>query len=282
VLKKLTITKVSLYVALVVLAIGFLVPLLWGIASSLRPLREIFEYAIPVTWKTFVPMHPTFENYLELFRYPTVPYMLSLFNSLFIASTTVLVGLFVNSLAGLAFAKFDFPAKNALFFFVLLSFMTPFEVIVIPLYLVMRSWNWTNTYFALILPAVGNGLAIFVFKQFFEQFPNSLIDAAKIDGASWSKIYLQIILPASKPVVIATSMMLFLLQWDALFWPLVVATDERMTVLQVAISKFWTEHSVEWHLVLAGSMLGSIIPIAIFLVLQKYYVRGIVLSGLKE
>ena len=287
--KKSAITKIILYVVLVALAVSFLVPLLWGVASSFRPLEEIFKYATPVTWKTFVPMAPTLGNYKELFRpvdpkyfSQKVPYVLSLFNSLFIALATVAIGLFVNSLAGLAFAKFDFPAKNVLFLFVLLSFMVPFETIVIPLYILMASWNWTDTYFALILPAVANGLAIFIFKQFFQEIPNSLIDAAKIDGASWPKIYLRIIFPISKPVMICTSIMLLLLQWDSFFWPLVVATEERMTVLQVAIARFWTRHGVQWNLALAGSMFASIIPVVIFLLLQRYYVQGIALSGLKE
>jgi len=286
-LRRSLLVKAGLYIVLAVLAIGFLLPLIWGIASSFRPLNEIFKYAMPITWRTFVPTSPTLNNYIELFRqvgsthHVSIPYGLSLVNSLFIAFTTVVAGLFVNSLAGLAFAKFDFPAKNILFLLVLLSFMIPFEVIVIPLYLLIGSWNLTNTYFALILPAITNGLAIFLFRQFFIGIPSSLIDSAKIDGASWFRIYLYIILPMSKPVMVCISVMLFLVQWDAFFWPLVAATDENMTVVQVAISRLWGQYSVEWHLILAGSMLASAVPAIIFIILQRYYVRGVALSGLK-
>lgn len=280
-LKRSTIVNVVLYLALVVLAIGFLVPVIWGLASSLRPLNEIFKYAMPVSWKTFIPTTPTLRNFEALLTNVRVPYTRSLVNSLFIASVTIAGGIFVNSLAGLAFAKLHFPGKNMLFFLVLLSFMIPFETIVIPLYILMTSWRWTNTYFALIFPAVANGLSIFLFRQFFEEIPNSLIDSAKIDGASWPRIYLQVFLPISKPVMVCTSMMLFLLQWDALFWPLVAATDEKLTVVQVAITRFWGQYSVAWDLILAGSMFACVIPVVIFLILQRYYVQGMALSGLK-
>ena len=286
-----TLKRVIFYGLLVVVAIWFLIPLMWVLPSSFRPLQEIFKYAAPVSWRTFIPTQPVLTNYRRLLGLVSAytgsttalpPYTRALLNSLFITLTTVAIGLVVNSLAGFVFAKFDFPAKRALFLLVLLSFMIPFEVIVIPLYLLMKSWRLTGTYLALILPSFANGLAVFLFKQFFEEIPDSLIESAKIDGASLPQVFLHIIVPNSIPVMICTSMMLFIFQWDTFFWPLVAAPEEKLIVVQVAISRFWGQHGIEWELILAGSVVAAGIPVAIFLILQRYFVGSIALSGIKE
>jgi len=161
------------------------------------------------------------------------------------------------------------------------SFIITLEIIVITLYILVKSWNLIDTYYALILPAVANGLAIFLFKQFFEEIPTSLLDAARIDGASVPTALFKIVLPLSKPVIICVALILFLGQWDALFWPLIAVSRNDMIVVQVAIARFWGEYSVEWGNILAGSMFAAAVPVCLFLILQKYYVQGIVRTGLK-
>src|SRR5213083_469475 len=152
---------------------------------------------------------------------------------MFIGVATVTLGVFVNSLAGFAFAVFEFPFKRALFVVVLLSFMMPFESIVIPLYTLMRGLGWTDTYAALILPEAAGGLVIFLFRQFFAGIPKEIYEAARLDGASWWQIYLRMTLPLSGPTIATASLLIFIHQWDAFFWPLVAASSAELAVVQV-------------------------------------------------
>jgi len=270
------------YLLLIVIAVMFLIPALWGLSGSFRPRDEIFRYSNPISWRTFISTNFNLEAYRRVFtESEPVVYLRALFNSLFISLATVILGLLINSLAGFAFAKFNFKGKNFLFALTVFSFMIPFEIIVIPLYILVKSWNLTDTYYALILPAVANGLAVFLFKQFFEEIPTSLLDAARIDGASVFTILSKIVFPLSKPVIICVALILFLGQWDALFWPLIAVTKNDMVVIQVAIARWWGQYSVQWDLILAGSMFASSIPVFLFLFLQKYYVQGIAGTGLK-
>lgn len=269
------------YLLMSVIAVMFLIPTLWGISGSFRPRDEIFKYCNPISWRTFISENFNLEAYKAIFTDEVILYARALLNSFFISFVAVALGLLVNSLAGFAFAKFNFRGKNLLFVLVVFSFMIPFEIIVIPLYILVKSWNLIDTYYALILPAVANGLAIFLFKQFFEEIPTSLLDAARIDGASALTTLFKIVLPLSKPVIICVAVILFLGQWDALFWPLVAVTRNDMVVVQVAIARFWGQYSVEWDHLLAGSMFAASVPVFLFLFLQKYYIQGIVRTGLK-
>ncbi len=277
----LDIRAIIYYLLMSVIAVMFLIPVLWGISGSFRPRDEIFRYCNPISWRTFISENFNLDAYQEIFTDEVILYTRALFNSLFISFTAVALGLFVNSLAGFAFAKFNFRGKNLLFILVVFSFMIPFEIIVIPLYILVKSWNLIDTYYALILPAVANGLAIFLFKQFFEEIPSSLLDAARIDGASVPTTLFKIVLPLSKPVIIFVALILFLGQWDALFWPLIAVSQNDMIVVQVAIARYWGEYAVEWGNILAGSMFAGGVPVCLFLFLQKYYVQGIVRTGLK-
>src|SRR5271165_1517658 len=172
---------------LLYLTVGFLflLPLWWALASSLRPLNDIFKYVSPFSLAALVPDKLTFEAYRSIFL--EKGFGTAVFNSLFVALATVLAGLGVNSLAGFAFAVLRFPGRNALFGITVLTFLVPFEAISIPLYAVVRSLGWLDTYMALIVPGVANGIVIFLFRQFFSQIPRELVDAARIDGA-WLKL----------------------------------------------------------------------------------------------
>jgi multiple sugar transport system permease protein len=169
----------------------FILPLWWALASSLRPLDDIFRYVSPFSWKAFVPDEPTFAAYVTIFsekRFGT-----AVFNSVFVSGATVLLGLLVNGFAGYAFAALRFPGRNALFFLIVLTFLVPFEAIAIPLYTVVRSIGWLDTYQGLIGPGVANGIVIFLFRQFFAQIPRELAESARLDGASWLGILFRII-----------------------------------------------------------------------------------------
>lgn len=262
--------------------IGFLVvfPLFFAVVSSVRPLNDIFKYVSPVTWKTFIPLEFTWEAYVNLFverNFGTI-----LFNTFFVSVTTVVFGILLGSMGAFAFAKFHFPGKNALFGFVLLSFMIPFEVIAIPLYGLVDRFGWIDTYYGLIVPAVANGLVIFLYRQFFLDLPDALIESARMDGAGWLKIYTGIIMPLCKPVTVSAGLMLFISQWESFMWPLIATRSKEYRVIQVALSDFTTEHATLWNEMFALAVIAVIIPTVLLLPLQRFFIQGVSSTGIKE
>ncbi len=258
----------------------FLLPLWWALASSVRPLNDIFKYVSPFSLAALIPDKLTFEAYRSIFF--DKGFGTAVFNSLFVALATVLAGLVVNSLAGFAFAVLRFPGRNALFGITVLTFLVPFEAISIPLYTVVRSLGWLDTYMALIVPGVANGIVIFLFRQFFSQVPRELVDAARIDGASWLTIFVRIYLPLSKPVIISAALLIFLFQWEAFLWPLISTRSEGLKVIQVALAGFEERYRTLWNELFAAATLAALIPLLILLPLQRFYVQGVTAGGFKS
>ena len=258
----------------------FLLPLWWALASSVRPLNDIFKYVSPFSLAALIPDKITFEAYRSIFF--DRGFGIAVFNSLFVALATVLAGLGVNSLAGFAFAVLRFPGRNALFGITVLTFLVPFEAISIPLYTVVRSLGWLDTYLALIVPGVANGIVIFLFRQFFSQVPRELVDAARIDGASWLTIFVRIYLPLSKPVIDSAALLIFLFQWEAFLWPLISTRSEGLKVIQVALAGFEERYRTLWNELFAAATVAALIPLLILLPLQRFYVQGVTAGGFKS
>jgi ABC-type glycerol-3-phosphate transport system permease component len=276
--------KTFLWAALIhllYLTVGFLflLPLWWALASSLRPLNDIFKYVSPFSLAALVPDKLTLEAYRSIFL--EKGFGTAVFNSLFVALATVLGGLGVNSLAGFAFAVLRFPGRNALFGITVLTFLVPFEAISIPLYTVVRSLGWLDTYLALIVPGIANGIVIFLFRQFFSQVPRELVDAARIDGASWLTIFVRIYLPLSKPVIISAALLIFLFQWESFLWPLIATRSEGLKVIQVALAGFEQRYQTLWNELFAAATLAALIPLLILLPLQRFYVQGVTAGGFR-
>lgn len=273
------ITKVICIILLVLLAFIAVFPLLWAIASSLRPDNEIYQYALPFQWHTFFPVKFTAEAYVALFTEHN--FQRPIINTLTVSLLTVLLSCLVNSIAAFGFTFFHFKGQKALYSLVLISFMVPFESIAIPLYKVVYQFNWVNTYWGLIVPGIADGLVLFLFVQFFSTIPDGLFEAARIDGASWMQIYRRILIPMSKPVLITAALMVFINQWNSFLWPLLVAHGRDMRLIQVALSDFTAEHVTLWSRLYAASVVSAVLPLLLFLPFQKYYVDGITSSGLK-
>ncbi len=270
-----------LYVLVILAIIVFSVlPILFALGSSLRNDEEIFHYAAPLSVHTFIPKIFTGEAYRSLFSEHR--FWLPILNSFIVTAATVALGFFVNAMAGYAFAKYRFPGRNVLFVIYLFSFMIPFEMIAVPLYKTAESLHLIDTYAALVLPMVANGMIVFLYRQFFLDVPDSLLEAAKIDGAGHTRTFFQIVVPISKPVIISAGLMLFVKQWDAFLWPLLAATRRSMKVIQVAISEFTLEFTVLWNVIFAATVVAILIPTCILLPLQKYYIKGAAASGIKE
>lgn len=261
-----------------VLAFVVVFPLAWLALASLKPEAEIFQPVSSFGWRTFFPSELTLDNYRALWN---GDFPLAVMNSTIVALGTVAGGLIVNSLAGFAFAAFDFRGKNALFVLVIASFMMPFEAIVMPLYVMIRAFGWADSYRALIVPELANGMIIFLFRQFFASIPRDFYEAARVDGASWLYIWSRIALPLSWPTIATASLMLFLAQWDAFFWPVVAASSPDYAVVQVAIARNINFEQNDWGGLFASTNLAILLGTIPFLLMQRFYVRSLISTGFK-
>lgn len=271
--------KIIMYTVLTIIAVIALFPLLYIIFASFRTNNEIFEYALPFTWKTLIPQSWTLSNYTAIFT--EFHFGLALRNTIIVVVVLVPLSMFVSALGGFTFAFFDFKGKSILFAFCLVSFMVPTDSIALPLYNLISQMDLVNSYWSLIFPSAASGLAMFLFTQFFKDIPRSLLEAARIDGASWLQIFLNIVLPLSVPVSITAGLMVFVNEWNNFFWPLLATRTEEVRTIQVALSYFSDENEVYFSYIFAASAISAIVPILLFLPLQKYFVQGIASSGVK-
>jgi multiple sugar transport system permease protein/putative chitobiose transport system permease protein len=263
----------------ILVGLFFVLPLWWSLASSLRPLDEIFKYTSPFSIKALWLDHFDLSAYLTIFG--ERGFGVAVLNSAFVAAMTVLGGLIINGLAGFVFAVFQFPGRQLLFFITVLSFLVPFEAISIPLYNVIKVFGWIDSYYALIVPALANGVVIFLFRQFFSQIPRELAEAARMDGAGWLKILWNIYLPLSKPVIISAGLLIFLFQWESFLWPLICTRSEHLKVIQVALAGFQQRYTTLWNELFAASNVATLIPLFILLPLQRFYIQGVTAAGFK-
>lgn len=257
-----------------------LLPLAFAFVSSFRPLEDIFKYMSPITWKTFLPDRITGEAYRMLFA--ERGFDRALFNTFYTSVMEMGFGLIIGSMAAFAFAFFDFRGKSLLFLLVIVTFMIPFEMIAIPLYSLVQKLGWIDSYTGIIVPGVANGLVIFLFRQFFLDLSPSLAEAARMDGASWFRIYSRVIMPLCKPVTVSAGLLMFVHQWESFMWPLIATRSKEYKVIQVVLSDFTTEFGTYWNELFAASMIAVIVPVLLLLPLQRFYVSGISHSGLKE
>lgn len=268
-----------IYVLLLLGVVIVIVPLMWAGSASFTPNHKVFEYAYPFSWRALLPVDFTLEAYEALFERG---FGRAVGNTFFLAIATVIIGGAVNALAGFAFGRFEFRGKNALFLtIVMLTFMVPVDLTAIPRYILVNSLGWINSWAGLLVPGLANSLVIFLFRQFFAEIPQELIDAARVDGATWLRVLISIILPISKPVLVAAALLMFISQWNSFFWPLLVAPTKEMRVVQVEISLAIGQYGTIWNELLAGSMIAAIVPILLVIPFQRYYVQAITGTGLE-
>ena len=271
--------KLAIYIALVVMTVVSLFPVIFCLSASLRTQEDLFKNMFPFTIKSLLPTELTAVNYIAIFT--EYDFWRPIVNTLIVTILTILLGCVINSMAGFAFTCFEFKGKKIFYPLVLVSFMVPFEAIAIPLYSVADTFGMVDTYAGMIIPAIVDGLVTFLFIQFFKDIPPSLIEAARVDGAKWPVIFTKIIMPISVPVFITAGLMIFMNQWNSYLWPLLVARSKEIRTIQIAISQFSGERSIKWTYIYAGSMISAIIPIALFLPFQKYFVEGITAGSVK-
>ena len=267
------------YAALAVASFIVLMPILWFMTSSFRSNNEVFANINPFSLREMFFGTYSLENYRTIFvKYN---FARTVGNTLLVCFLTITIGIFVCSMAGYALAKMEFKGKRIMMMLVLFSIMIPFDAIAIPLYSIIMKLRWIDTYKAVILPAVANGMTIFLFRQSFVDIDNSLLESARMDGAGEFRTYLQIVMPVSIPTIISGALVMFTAQWNAFMWPLLVARSDKLKMLQVALADFQLENGTMWAELFAGITISMVIPCVILIPFQKYYIRGIASSGPK-
>ncbi|MFF0345793.1 carbohydrate ABC transporter permease [Kribbella sp. NPDC004875] len=265
---------------LLAVTIVFFFPYLWMLASSLKPTADVFKYGFPLSWKTFLPPHPTFENYATIFS--EFGFGRNLLNSLLVVGCQVVLTLVVCAGAGYVFGRFTFRGSKVLFALVMVASFIPFEVVMVPMYVVTRELRLTDTYAGLFLPWIANAIGIFLIRQSVQEIPRSLDEAAAIDGASTWRTFVQIILPNLRPALLTVGLVSAVAGWNQFLWPLIAVQDPDKQVVQVAIATFTDPGQLPtWGELFAAASVAAIPLLVIFLFLQRYYIRGVVTSGMK-
>lgn len=251
------------------------IPFVWMIMTSVKPPEEVFIYP-----PKLFPEKITFEYYRRLFK--DIAFLLHFKNSAILALAILIVSLFTNSLAGFAFAKYRFPGKEKIFTLLLATMMIPSQMTMIPNFLLLKKLGLLNTYLGLIVTAATSVFGIFLIRQFMLSIPDEIIEAARIEGCSEFQIYYKIVLPLSKPILATLSIFTFMGAWNDFLWPLIVMIKEDMYTLPVALAKLNSQYGTEYGLLMAGATIVIIPILLIFLFGQKYIIRGIATTGLKE
>jgi ABC-type glycerol-3-phosphate transport system permease component len=268
--------KFIVYFLLIAGAVVFMIPFLWMLSSSLKELPQVFVF--PPKW---LPNPIRWDNYAQALE--RMDFLVALKNTLTI-TVLCLVGQ-VGSAAFVAysFARIRFPGREFLFALLLSTMMLPAQVTMIPLFIIFRDLGWVDTFKPLIVPAFFGGGAFFIFllRQFFLTIPKDLEDAARIDGCGRFRIFLQIVLPLAKPALITVSIFSFMSHWNDFMGPLIYLNSEQNRTLAIALQSFQGQYTADWNLLMAASVVVLIPVLIIFFTLQRYFVEGIVLSGLK-
>jgi ABC-type glycerol-3-phosphate transport system permease component len=250
------------------------VPFLYMISSSFKPQYEIFTF--PIQW---LPKKVEWGNYTKLFSETLFPRWF--LNTAIVALGRTILSLLLCTLAGFAFAKYEFPLKRFLFIFIIASFTLPFEVLLVPLYTMMVKVGWLNSYWVLIVPFAANAFGIFLARQYALALPTELMEAARIDGSSELGIFFRIALPNLRPALAVMGIIFFQGAWNDFLWPLIVLNDSTMYVVNLALPSLRGPYGDQYGLVLAGAVLSVLPMIVIFFAMQRYFIEGIMAGALK-
>lgn len=262
-------------IAWTLLLIGGLImvtPLLYMFSTSLKTSGQVYDLRL-------IPAAPTFDNYIRVLS--DGRFVRWFLNSTLIATIVTLSNVFFDSLVGYTLAKFDFRGRYLVFIAILSTLMIPTEMLVIPWYLMSSQLGWLDSYWGIMFPGMMTAFGTFLMKQFFETVPDDFLEAARVDGLNEFTIFWKIAMPMVVPAVSALAIFSFLGNWTAFFWPLIVTTSRDLYTLPVGLSSFAVEQSIQWEMIMTGAALATIPTLIVFLVLQRFIVRGVMLAGLK-
>jgi multiple sugar transport system permease protein len=265
------VSRLALHLVLILGGLLVLAPFIVMLLVSLFPKEAFLQRSF--NWEQ-ISLH----NYIETFT--VVPFARFYLNSLIVASCTTLLQIVTASLAAFAFARLRFRGRNTIFLLYLAALMIPFQVTMIPNFVLIRLLRWYNSYQALILPAAFSAFSTFLLRQYYRGIPMDLDEAARMDGASSWRIWWQIIMPLSGPVLATLAIFNFQTTWNDFLWPLVITNTDAMRTIPVGLSSFQGQYSTEWHLLMAGSVVALLPVLLIYILAQRWFVQGITLSGI--
>jgi lactose/L-arabinose transport system permease protein len=268
-------SKIGIYFLLIAGVVVSIAPFYWMIIGSTLPSGEIFR--LPPKLLPGDYLAKNFQSLNESLGIAKI-----FWNSLFIALVYTLVSTLISSMAGYAFAKFNFKGKNLFFFIILCTLMIPSQVTLIPLFEMMVTFNWLNTYQAIILPTLASPFAIYLMRQNMKSVPDSIIEASRVDGAGELKIFFIVVLPVTRPAMAAVAIFLFMSQWNSLLWPLITLNSEEMFTLPVALSSLIGMARIDYGQLMLGTALSTVPIMIFFLLLQKHFISGILGGAVKE
>ena len=273
--KKAVAGKVIVYVILILIALVMIIPFLWMLSASIKSDREVFQMN-PFVW---IPENPRWRNYADIWT--KIPFLKFVENTVFLTIVVTLLQLLTSSFAAYSFAKLHFRHKNALFLAYIATIAMPWQVYMVPQFIMMRGMGLNDKLLAMICLQAFSAFGVFLMKQFYEGIPSELCEAARIDGMSEYKIYAKIMLPLSKPSLSTLTIFTFVNTWNDYLGPLIYLKTETKKTIQLGLKMFIGQYSAEYGLIMAGSVVSLIPVIIVFLCLQKYFVEGVASTGLK-
>ncbi|MBB4040374.1 multiple sugar transport system permease protein [Microvirga flocculans] len=247
-------------------------PLLFMLSTSLKDASQVYDLRV-------IPQAPTLDNYIEILG--DGRFTRWFVNSVIVAVIVTISNVFFDSLVGYTLAKFRFRGRYIVFIAILSTLMIPTEMLVLPWYLMASQFGWLDSYWGIMFPGMMTAFGTFLMKQFFESVPDDFLEAARIDGLNEFTIWWKIAMPLVTPALSALAIFTFLGNWTAFFWPLIVTTSAELYTLPVGLSSFAVEQSIQWEKIMTGASIATLPTLIIFLFLQRYIVRGVMLAGLK-
>jgi len=272
--RKRRIANGTAFVVLIVMALIWLIPILWALDTALKPEGE--TTAIPVSW---FASHFTLQAFATTLATTNLPtwYFNSILTSAIISVVTVLLA----STAAFAFSRVPFSGRNILFWVILAGIMVPGQILIVPLFTMMQSLNMVDTYWGIILPQLASPIAVFIFKQFFDGIPHELEEAAVMDGASRWRVYWQIWMPLARPAIAAVAIFAFVFSWNNFLWPFIIISSNNLMTLPVGLATVQTSFGIRYAQIMATALLGGVPVLIVFLFFQRQIVQGVAGTGLK-
>ena len=273
--KKAVLGKVIVYVILILIALIMIIPFLWMLSASIKSDREVFQMNPFV----FIPENPRWSNYVDIWT--KIPFAKLVENTVFLTIVVTLLQLLTSSFAAYSFAKLHFRHKNGLFLAYIATIAMPWQVYMVPQFIMMRKMGLNDKLLAIICLQAFSAFGVFMMKQFYEGIPDDLCEAARIDGMSEYRIYSSIMLPLSKPALSTLTIFTFVATWNDYLGPLIYLKTQEKKTIQLGLKMFISQYSSDYGLIMAGSVLSLIPVLIVFLILQKYFVEGVASTGLK-
>jgi len=273
--KKAVLSKVILYIILIAIALMMIVPFLWMLSASIKSDREVFQMN-PFVW---IPEVPRWKNYVNIWK--KIPFRKFVGNTVYLTIVVTFLQLLTSSFAAYSFAKLNFKHKKFLFLAYIATIAMPWQVYMVPQFIMMRSMGLNDKLLAIICLQAFSAFGVFMMKQFYEGIPDDLCEAARIDGMSEYKIYAKIMLPLSKPALSTLTIFTFVATWNDYLGPLIYLKSQENKTIQLGLKMFISQYSSDYGLIMAGSVLSLIPVLVVFMCLQKFFVEGVASTGLK-